>query len=235
MSSLLLFFSSSPALTFINLQLFNLCIHRCYDLIYHSHCFLKKFSGTLQFRYLLNLFTLRYLDTFVVGSFFCTVVSVHSHGIHREFVVASSINPRIVGGRLFLNATSETHAGEVLFRLASRNSWNKPAPSLLMGYAKVEPLSISKLNKFVLTAKPQVATGIKMERGWCYVSCFMCTRKLQRTVISFTFVSRNNTKAIGVLRYIGQFGFIFVFQQNQKTNRDPTYGFGFGFGFGFSF
>ncbi|CAF2056831.1 unnamed protein product [Brassica oleracea var. botrytis] len=40
-----------------------------------------------------------------------------------------------------------------------------------------------------------------MERGWCYVSCFMCTRRLQRTVSSFTCVSRNNTKAIGVLRY----------------------------------
>ncbi|KAF3525877.1 hypothetical protein F2Q69_00048585 [Brassica cretica] len=106
-------------------------------------------------------------------------------------VVASSINPRIVGGRLFFN-------GKCL--MIPTNSWNNPAPSLLRGYAKVEPLSISKLNKFVLTAKPQV-TGIKMERGRCYVSCFMYTRKLQRTVISFTFLSRNNTKAIGVLRY----------------------------------
>ena len=148
--------------------------------------------------------------------------------------------------------------------LASRNSWNNPAPSLLRGYAKVEPLSISKLNKFVLTAKPQVVQHwfvlsteslysvcdsheFAMYGNWfclywkgdwnqdgkrkvlCLLLHVMYTRKLQRTVISFTFVSRNNTKAIGVLRYIGQFGFKFVFQQIET----PTYGFGFGFGFSF--
>ncbi|KAF3523817.1 hypothetical protein F2Q69_00047312 [Brassica cretica] len=110
--------------------------------------------------------------------------------------------------RMLLKATSETHAGEFFLTrkflmiptLASRHSWNNPASSLLRGYTKVEPLSISELTKLILTAKPQV-TGIKMERGWCYVSCFMCTRRLQRTVSSFTCVSRNNTKAIGVLRY----------------------------------
>ncbi|KAF3519869.1 hypothetical protein DY000_02060981 [Brassica cretica] len=86
-------------------------------------------------------------------------------------VVTSSINPRIVGGRLFLNATPETHAGEVLFN----------------GKCLMIPMLLH----------PPSVTGIKMERGRCYVSCFMYTRKLQRTVISFTSVSRNNTKAIG--------------------------------------
>ena len=81
--SSLLFFSSSPALTFINLELFNLCIRRCYDLIYHGH-FLKKVFRYSSIQISIESFTLRYLDTFVDGSFFYKVVSVHSHGSHRE-------------------------------------------------------------------------------------------------------------------------------------------------------
>ncbi|KAH0873580.1 hypothetical protein HID58_070942 [Brassica napus] len=204
-------------------------IKRCYDLIYHGH-FKKKVFRYSSIQISIESFTLRYLDTFV------DVVSVHFHGSHREckptpitltdrtstklegfggdprVVVASSINPRIVGGIVLaqilnqqflrLTITNSLAFGRLFFngKCLMIPTWNNPAPSLLRGYAKVEPLSISKLNKFVLTAKPQV-TGIKMERGRCYVSCFMYTRKLQRTVISFTFVSRNNTKAIGVLRY----------------------------------
>ncbi|KAL0886116.1 hypothetical protein Bca101_010099 [Brassica carinata] len=59
------------------------------------------------------------------------------------------------------NATShkfsdkETYAREILF---------------YEGYAKVEPLSISELNEFFITTEPQV-TEIKMDKGWCYVSC----------------------------------------------------------------
>ncbi|KAG2238687.1 hypothetical protein Bca52824_092081 [Brassica carinata] len=40
-----------------------------------------------------------------------------------------------------------------------------------------------------------------MDKGWCYVSCSHCAKKLQRTVASFTCLSCNNTNAVGVLRY----------------------------------
>ncbi|KAJ4872689.1 DUF223 domain-containing protein [Raphanus sativus] len=41
-------------------------------------------------------------------------------------------------------------------RGVSRNTGNNPDPSWLRGYAKVEQLSISELNEFVITAEPQV-------------------------------------------------------------------------------
>ncbi|KAH0860183.1 hypothetical protein HID58_088444, partial [Brassica napus] len=33
---------------------------------------------------------------------------------------------------------------------------------------------------------PMKVTGFNMDKGWCYVSCSRCTKKLQRTVSSFT-------------------------------------------------
>ncbi|KAG2310592.1 hypothetical protein Bca52824_022149 [Brassica carinata] len=44
----------------------------------------------------------------------------------------------------------------LMLRGVSRNTENNPVPSLLRGYAKVEPLSISELNEFVITAEPQL-------------------------------------------------------------------------------
>lgn len=79
-------------------------------------------------------------------------------------VVATSINPKMVGGRLFLNATSGTHvyfdketsAGESLFnRLVEQDTGVRPATPLLRSYAKAEGLSIAELNNFVLTAPSQ--------------------------------------------------------------------------------
>ncbi|KAF8096726.1 hypothetical protein N665_0303s0049 [Sinapis alba] len=139
-------------------------------------------------------------------------------GCDPRVVVATTVNPRIVGGRLFLNATSgtliffdkETHAGEVLIsEMVCKYSGKSAAPSLLRGYTKIEPLSISELNRFVITARPQdiefvctgKVTGIRLDRGWCYVSCSSCSKKLQRTVSSFTCISCNNPNAVGVLRY----------------------------------
>ncbi|CAN6801884.1 unnamed protein product [Brassica oleracea] len=68
--------------------------------------------------------------------------------------------------------------------LVWRNTGNNPDPSLLRGYAKVEPMSISKLNEFIIAAEPQEiecvrtgrVTGIKMDKGWCYVSFSRCAR-----------------------------------------------------------
>ncbi|CAN6845075.1 unnamed protein product, partial [Brassica oleracea] len=71
-------------------------------------------------------------------------------------------------GHIFFD--KETHAGEVCFyKLISKYSGNNPAPSLLRGYAKVEPLSISELNQFVITGKPQLVM---------YEIEFVCTGKV---------------------------------------------------------
>ncbi|CDY31027.1 BnaC03g55080D [Brassica napus] len=76
-------------------------------------------------------------------------------------LVATSINPQIVGGRLFLNATSGTHiyfdkettARETYFyRLVAQDTRLPSAAPLLKSYAKVESLSIAELNEFVISA-----------------------------------------------------------------------------------
>ncbi|CAN7028935.1 unnamed protein product [Brassica rapa subsp. trilocularis] len=158
-------------------------------------------------------------DTSVTMSLFdAQAVKIHNQleqmGVDPRVVVATSVNPKIVGGRLFLNATSGTHiyfdkqtdAGEQLFyRLVEQDTGLPPVAPLLKSYAKVEKLSISELNDFVVTATSQEidficagkVTGVKLDKGWCYVSCSKCFKKLQRSVSSLTCLSCNTTSAVG--------------------------------------
>lgn len=72
----------------------------------------------------------------------------------------------------------------------------------------MESLSIADLIEFVNSASSQEidfictekVTGIKLDKGWCYVSCSNSTKKLQRTVSAFTCLDCNNTNAVGVLK-----------------------------------
>ncbi|CAH8356247.1 unnamed protein product [Eruca vesicaria subsp. sativa] len=149
-------------------------------------------------------------------------VSIHKQlermVVDPRVIVATSVNPKMVGGRLFLNATSGTHiyfdketsAGEQLFyKLVEHETGLKPVATLFKSYSKVEKISISELNDFVLTAASQEAdficagevTGIKFDKGWCYVSCSKCFKKLQRSDSSLACSPCNNTNAVGVLRY----------------------------------
>ncbi|XP_048603722.1 uncharacterized protein BNAA01G30200D isoform X3 [Brassica napus] len=131
-------------------------------------------------------------------------------------LLSEHLPPTHHAGGLFLNATSGTHiyfdkattAGESLFyRLVAQDTGLTPAAPLQRGYAKVEYLSIAELTDFFLTAPSQEidfictgrVTGIKMDKGWCYVSCSHCAKKLQLTVASFTCLSCNNTNAVSVL------------------------------------
>ncbi|CDY60764.1 BnaAnng17160D [Brassica napus] len=139
------------------------------------------------------------------------------HGDPRV-VVATSINPKMIGGGLFLNATSGTHVyfdketkpGEDYFyKLVARDNGVPSAAPLLKGYAKVETLTISELISFVASAQPQdidfVCTGrvvrLDVDKGWCYVACAKCSKKLQRTVSALECVRCSNPNAVGVLRY----------------------------------
>ncbi|WZZ45255.1 hypothetical protein YC2023_041514 [Brassica napus] len=94
-------------------------------------------------------------------------------------LVATSINPQIVGGRLFLNATSGTHiyfdkettARETYFyRLVAQDTRLPSAAPLLKSYAKVESLSIAELNEFVISASSReidfICTGRSLVSSW---------------------------------------------------------------------
>ncbi|WZZ47876.1 hypothetical protein YC2023_044135 [Brassica napus] len=133
-------------------------------------------------------------------------------------IVATSINSKMVGGGLFLNATSGTHiyfdkettAGEVYFyNLVARDTGVPSVAPLLKGYAKVETLTVAELNNFITSATSQeidfICTGkvvrLDVDKGWCYVACAKYSKKLQRTVSALECTRCNNTNAVGVLRY----------------------------------
>ncbi|CAN6873090.1 unnamed protein product [Brassica oleracea] len=75
---------------------------------------------------------------------------------------------------------------------------------------KVEPMTISELNKFITTADSQIieflctaeVTGIQLDDGWCYIGCSGCSKKLIREISSFTCVSWNETNAVAALRLV---------------------------------
>ncbi|KAF2569625.1 hypothetical protein F2Q68_00023894 [Brassica cretica] len=138
--------------------------------------------------------------------------------VDPKVMVVTSINPKIVGGRLFLNATSETHvyfdkktrAGDARFdKLIARDTGLPSAAPLLMSYAKVETMTIADLSSFIVTAESQeidfLCTGkvvrVDTDKGWCYVACSKCSKKLQRTESAFTCGVCNNSHAVGALRY----------------------------------
>ncbi|KAF3555327.1 hypothetical protein F2Q69_00012014 [Brassica cretica] len=138
--------------------------------------------------------------------------------VDRKVIVATNINPKMVGGRLFLNATSGTHvyydketnAGESFFyRLVARDTALPSAAPVLRSYGKVIPMTIAELNDFIITAPSQdidfLCTGrvsrVETDNGWCYVACSKCSKKLQRSVSSFECVRCSNPNAIGSLRY----------------------------------
>ncbi|KAF3542910.1 hypothetical protein DY000_02004459 [Brassica cretica] len=74
---------------------------------------------------------------------------------------------------------------------------------------KIEPMTVSELNQFVITAESQIieflctakVTGIDQADGWCYIGCSVCSKKLLRETSSFTCVPCNLTNAVAALRY----------------------------------
>ncbi|KAL0715089.1 hypothetical protein Bca4012_064411 [Brassica carinata] len=161
-------------------------------------------------------------DTVILSLFDSQAVAFHRQlealRADPKVIVATSINPKMVGGRLFLNATSGTHvffdkktrAGSGRFyELVARDTGLQSAAPLLRSYAKVETMTIAELNSFIVTAPSQeidfLCTGrvvnVGIEKGWCYVACSKCSKKLLRTVSAFTCGRCNNTHAVGTLRY----------------------------------
>ncbi|XP_013617411.1 PREDICTED: uncharacterized protein LOC106323912 [Brassica oleracea var. oleracea] len=113
--------------------------------------------------------------------------------VDLKVMVVTSINPKIVGGRLFLNATSGTHvyfdkktiAGAARFyKLLARDTGLPSAAPLLKSYAKVETMTIADLSSFIVSAASQeidfLCTGkvvrVDTNKRWCYVACSKCSK-----------------------------------------------------------
>ncbi|KAG2257409.1 hypothetical protein Bca52824_076703 [Brassica carinata] len=129
--------------------------------------------------------------------------------VNPKVVVATNVKPRMVGGHLFLYARSGTHIyfdKETNTGQACLSRLVPPVAPLLRKVAKVEPVTMAELNSFVAAAVSEfMCTGtvirLDSEKGWCYVACVKCDRKLKRTVSVFTCVCCENYHAVGVLRY----------------------------------
>ncbi|KAF3527820.1 hypothetical protein DY000_02041070 [Brassica cretica] len=140
-----------------------------------------------------------------------------SYGREPKVIVATGLNPKIVGGLLFLNATSATHlyfdsetaARKKLFgTLPGHGAVPGGSTSKVVHAQKIEPMTISELNQFIITADSQIieflctakVTGIQQDEGWSYIGCSGCSKELVREISSFTCLSCNETNAVAALR-----------------------------------
>ncbi|KAJ4885473.1 Uncharacterized protein Rs2_35566 [Raphanus sativus] len=152
-------------------------------------------------------------ETVTLSLFDSQAVAFHreleSMRVDPKVIVETSINPKMVGGRLFLNATSGTHVyfdketdsgGVGFYQLVARDTGIPSAAPLLKSYTKVEKMTIHELNNFVVSAASQeidfMCTGrvvrVDTDKGWCYVACSKCRylRLLQKRKEGYTFQVR---------------------------------------------
>ncbi|CAN6898712.1 unnamed protein product [Brassica oleracea var. botrytis] len=96
---------------------------------------------------------------------------IEGYKADSRVVVATCINPKLIGGRMFLNTISgphfyldkETEAVESYFyKLVTNDTGNTSAASLLRGYAKVERLTIAELNQFIITGASDLLATLHM-------------------------------------------------------------------------
>ncbi|CAN6860061.1 unnamed protein product [Brassica oleracea] len=156
-----------------------------------------------------------------VSMFDSLALAFHSkfdgYGREPRIVLATSINPKIVSGKLYLNGTSATRVffdcettvgAEAFNRLPGGGTYQGESSTKMVHAQKIEPLTIAELNNFVLTGDPQIieflctakVTGVQEDEGWCYIGCSVCSTKLTREESSFTCVPCNQTNAVAKLR-----------------------------------
>ncbi|XP_013607716.1 PREDICTED: uncharacterized protein LOC106314385 [Brassica oleracea var. oleracea] len=120
------------------------------------------------------------------------------HSSEPKVILFTNINPKVVGGKLFLNATSGTY-----FYFDCETSAGKEHYERLVGDRANASSSKSKVNiEFLCKAE---VTNLQSEKGWCYIGCSKCAKKLQPDEISFTCLSCDRENTTGVLRYRVEF------------------------------
>ncbi|XP_024007230.1 uncharacterized protein LOC18011836 [Eutrema salsugineum] len=132
-------------------------------------------------------------------------------------MLATNMNPKFFGGDLYLNATTGSKFyfdGDVnatksyLDRVSSKDSGNLPAEKY-HGVQKIEHVSIAELNDFLFTSDLQEAeflcTGkvveIQPTKGWCYISCSKCAKKMTKTETTLACNNCYSPDAVGDVKY----------------------------------
>ncbi|KAJ4890810.1 Uncharacterized protein Rs2_30558 [Raphanus sativus] len=88
------------------------------------------------------------------------------HTTEPKVMIFTSVNPKVVGGKLFLNATSDWLGMEQM-----------RTKSKVILAQKIEPLTVAELNQYVLAADPHTikflckaeVTSLQSEKGWGYI------------------------------------------------------------------
>ncbi|KAH0872553.1 LOW QUALITY PROTEIN: hypothetical protein HID58_069915 [Brassica napus] len=143
-----------------------------------------------------------------------------SYGSEPKVVVVTSINPKFVGALLFLNLTSGNYLYFDTEQLREKKTMKNYivigdgsnqtlSSSKLLHAQKIEPLTISELNKYVITSEPQIiaflctakVNGTQTDKGWCYIGSSKCSTKLQRDISSFTCLFCDKTNVVAALRH----------------------------------
>lgn len=111
---------------------------------------------------------------------------------------SNQYQPKIVGGRLFLNATSGTHIYFDKETTAGENystGWLPNTPGFH------QQLNCQRAtSRRLISSAPWRSLVSSLDNGWCYVSYSNHIKKLQHTVWAFTCLHCTNTNAVGVLR-----------------------------------
>ncbi|KAG5411423.1 hypothetical protein IGI04_007742 [Brassica rapa subsp. trilocularis] len=107
-------------------------------------------------------------STIRVSLFDSLALAFHSkldcYGREPRIVIATGINPKMVAG----GGTDQSASS-----------------SKVVQAQKIEPIHVSELNQFVVTAEPQIieflctakVTEIQISEGWCYIGCSNCSKK----------------------------------------------------------
>ncbi|CAN6851887.1 unnamed protein product [Brassica oleracea] len=147
-------------------------------------------------------------DNVCVSLFDSMALAFHNkfdaYGKEPKVVLATSVNPKIVGDKRYIYIFWQFSCS-----LPGHGTEQGTFSSKVVHAQKIEPLTISELNQFIITADSQIieflctakVTGIQQDDGWCYIGCSGCSKKLLREISSFTCVSCNETNAVASLRY----------------------------------
>ncbi|KAG2243940.1 hypothetical protein Bca52824_094225 [Brassica carinata] len=154
-----------------------------------------------------------------VSIFDSLALAFHSKldGYKREprIVVVTAVNPKLVSGKIvcyhvvdnFFCLVASTYIHSHV--LPSGDTDQSGSSSKVVHAQKIESMTVSELNQFVITADPQIieflctakVTEIQLDEGWCYIGCSTCSKKLIREETSFTCVSCNETNVVAELKY----------------------------------
>uniref|UniRef100_M4F5B2 Replication factor A C-terminal domain-containing protein n=1 Tax=Brassica campestris TaxID=3711 RepID=M4F5B2_BRACM len=138
----------------------------------------------------------------------------------QSVMVVTTVNPKIFGGNLYLNATPATKfdfdpalqaIAEFTASLKGPSGEAFPCIDTKHGIKKKEVVSIGERNKFITNSDEQTheadlickarAVEVLQQNGWFFISCTGCSKKLDKFGSSLRCNRCANPNVTGVIKY----------------------------------